>query len=211
MGQKCHHGNQRRREGSNITLASKIVCSLLVVLKMSDSEEDDLVESVVEPYLSKAEYTDLELVEFRAGCTAAASRRKQSTFIPLKPVPRISGDWWCSCGVCVIMPTEVESYCPPLEKKEFKYTSSIIVRLDHILRQDFNFLKLYFLPLYTPAHYLAWKCKNKNASHIDQDSVGNIIYLWDVSFHQSPWEDGQNNSFSQTFIFWSFNEIIWGK
>ena len=31
------------------------------------------------------------------------------------------------------------------------------------------------LPLYTPAHYLDSKCKNKKASSIDQDSVGNVI------------------------------------
>ena len=76
-----------------------------------------LVESVVEPYL----FTDLELVEIKAVHAAAASQCEQSTSIPPQPVPQTSGDWWCSCGIRVIMPTEMESCCPPFGKKKKIY------------------------------------------------------------------------------------------
>ena len=38
-----------------------------------DSEEDDLVEFVIEPYLFKPEYADFELVELEAARAPAAS------------------------------------------------------------------------------------------------------------------------------------------
>ena len=43
---------------------------------MSDSEEDDVVEFVIEPSLFKPEYTYLELVEIEAAHAAAASQCK---------------------------------------------------------------------------------------------------------------------------------------
>ncbi|CAL8397646.1 unnamed protein product [Boreogadus saida] len=46
-------------------------------------------------YLFEPEYTQEELREMEAA----------------EAVPRITGNWWCACGKCRQMPTEVESRC----------------------------------------------------------------------------------------------------
>ena len=111
------HANQRRRDWSKIMLVSFTV-SFNCLFSFSSVENVRFWGR----WLSGISYRNI-LVLARVhwfgisgnwGCS-----REQSTSIPPQPVPQTSGDWWCSSDVCVIMPTEVDSCCPPLEQKMF--------------------------------------------------------------------------------------------
>ncbi|CAL8315418.1 unnamed protein product [Boreogadus saida] len=52
-------------------------------------------------YRFEPEFTQEELREMEARATEAPEA-------PAEAVPRITGNWWCACGKCRQMPTEIE-------------------------------------------------------------------------------------------------------
>ncbi|CAL8389156.1 unnamed protein product [Boreogadus saida] len=54
-------------------------------------------------YRFEPEFTQEELREMEARATEAPEA-------PAEAVPSITGNWWCACGKCRQMPTEVEIF-----------------------------------------------------------------------------------------------------
>lgn len=61
-------------------------------------------------YRFEPEYTVEELRQMEMEMEARAMEAPQ-TNVTAETVSRITGTWWCACGKCRQMPTEVESMC----------------------------------------------------------------------------------------------------
>ncbi|KAK7168520.1 hypothetical protein R3I93_004741 [Phoxinus phoxinus] len=74
---------------------------------MADYSTDDPFMFDGRSYLFEPEYTDEELQELRE----RATRERELPVVNAATQPRISGNWWCTCGDCKAMDTEQECLC----------------------------------------------------------------------------------------------------
>lgn len=81
--------------------------------KVSDFEEDEDDECVInEPYRFEPEYTDEELIEMdKRAERETMSVETVAGSAAIENRDRTSGDCWCQCRKCMLMPTEDECFC----------------------------------------------------------------------------------------------------
>ncbi|XP_061877782.1 uncharacterized protein LOC133630284 [Entelurus aequoreus] len=100
-------------EDCYFSFIEKFVCLSVMAEFLPDVDDVDEIAFDFDgrPYLFEPEYTDEELQEIEERTRRDGVGQQAEGTEPAAARLRNTGNWWCSCGCCVLLPTEEECLC----------------------------------------------------------------------------------------------------